>query len=80
MNQYKLILDDICKPLKPLNAPQMTAVVGGLMRGTIEQKLCGTALSRLDAYLNLMLQMENEQTQRLTAFLSTINSEQESKE
>lgn len=72
---YKSILNEIAKPITALNKFQIAGVIEHLAGGTIEERLCATALQRLDRYVNLSVQLAKEQAKASTELLSWLESE-----
>ena len=68
MDAYKAILTEIVRPIMSLSKFQMVGVTDALSRGSIEQRLCGESLSRLDTYINLLLKLDLERDDKLNEF------------
>ena len=71
MDIYKKIVNEIAKPICGLNQFQIQGVIEHLSQGSMESRLCGEALARLNRYINLTLQLHAE----LTEFAGELENE-----
>ena len=60
MDIYKITLNEIGKPIRGLRQYKIQGVIEKLWRGNMEEKMCARALSRLNQYINMTLQSQDD--------------------